>query len=61
MPPSEKRVDFAYNAASQITQLTRYADTSGLEFVAHTFYAYDGIGRLARLLHSTDELPLPGG
>jgi YD repeat-containing protein len=29
--------------------------------VAHRFYAYDGIGRLARLLHSTDELPLPLG
>jgi RHS repeat-associated protein len=56
---AEKRVDFAYNAASQITQLTRYADTSGLEFVAHTFYAYDGIGRLTKLLH-TEDGSLPG-
>jgi RHS repeat-associated protein len=56
---AEKRVDFSYNAASQITQLTRYADTSGLEFVAHTFYDYDGIGRLTKLLH-TEEGSLPG-
>jgi RHS repeat-associated protein len=51
---AEKRVDFAYNAASQSTKVTRYADLSGFEFVSNTFSSYDGMGRLAKLLHSED-------
>jgi RHS repeat-associated protein len=57
---AEKRVDFAYNAASQFSKISRYADWGGFELVANTFYAYDGIGRLSSLIHSTDsEPPLP--
>ena len=51
---AEKRIDFAYNAASQFDTISRYADLSGSEFVANTFFAYDGMGRLASLIHSTD-------
>jgi RHS repeat-associated protein len=59
---AEKRVDFAYNAASQFSQISRYADWGGFELVASTFYAYDGIGRLSSLIHATDsEPPLPVG
>jgi YD repeat-containing protein len=56
---AEKRVDFAYNAASQFTQLTRYADVSGSQFVTSTFYGYDAMGRLLSLLHTTESAP-PG-
>ena len=56
---ADKRIDVAYNAASQYTQVTRYADISGFEFVANTFYTYDGIGRLSKLLH-TEDATAPG-
>ena len=56
---ADKRIDFAYNAASQYTQVTRYADISGFEFVANTFYTYDGLGRLSKLLH-TEDATAPG-
>jgi RHS repeat-associated protein len=56
---AEKRVDFAYNAASQFAQLTRYADVSGSQLVANSFYGYDGMGRLLSLFHATDSAP-PG-
>jgi RHS repeat-associated protein len=51
---AEKRVDFAYTAASQFSKISRYADWGGFELVANTFYDYDGIGRLSSLIHSTD-------
>jgi hypothetical protein len=51
---AEKRVDFAYNAASQFTQLASYADVPGTQLVANTFYGYDGMGRLLSLFHTTD-------
>ncbi|MCI0357229.1 MAG: HNH endonuclease [Planctomycetaceae bacterium] len=56
---AEKRVDFSYNAASQFDKITRYADLGGFEFVANTFYAYDGMGRLTKLLH-TEDATAPG-
>lgn len=58
---AEKRVDFAFNAASQFDTITRYADLGGFEFVANTFFGYDGMGRLSSLIHSTDtEAPISG-
>jgi RHS repeat-associated protein len=53
---AEKRVDFAYNAASQYASIARYDDLdggSGNE-VATTAYGYDGIGRLTSLAHTHD-------
>src|SRR5262249_27702054 len=49
-----KRADYAYDSKSQVTKLTRYADATGTEFVANSFYGYDNIGRLTSLIHSMD-------
>jgi RHS repeat-associated protein len=51
---AEKRVDFAYNAASQFSSITRYKDTDGLvgDLIANSAYTYDGIGRLTGLAHT---------
>jgi RHS repeat-associated protein len=49
-----KRANFVYDARSQVTKLTRYADASGTEFVANSFLSYDDIGRLKQLTHTMD-------
>jgi RHS repeat-associated protein len=50
---AEKRVDFAYNAASQFDTITRYADLVGTELVATTTFGYEeGIGRLESIAHA---------
>jgi YD repeat-containing protein len=49
---ADKRIDFAYDAASSLTKLDRYADQSATEHVASTHYTYDGLGRLKKLLHT---------
>jgi RHS repeat-associated protein len=51
---ADKRVDFSYNADGQFNQIDRYADASGTQRVASTFYAYDDMGRMTSLIHSTD-------
>ena len=56
-----KRVDFAYDAASQYTKLTRYADIAGLQHVASSHYTHDLLGRMTKLTHNTVSLPLPLG
>ena len=45
-----KRVDMGYDAASQLTTLTRYNDLAGTEGVQST-YTYDAGGRLVDLTH----------
>lgn len=52
VPIAEKRVDYAYDAASQLATITRFADLSGTTFVAETSHNYDGAGRLTDLDHS---------
>jgi RHS repeat-associated protein len=49
---AEKRVDFAYDAASRWQTITRYKDLSGFELVATSTYAFDNAGRLTDLLHA---------
>jgi RHS repeat-associated protein len=51
---AEKRVDLAYNSASQYTSIKRYDDLTGGggDLAAETAYEYDGIGRLTDLTHS---------
>jgi RHS repeat-associated protein len=50
---AEKRVDFAYNAASQFDTITRYADLAGTDLVATTTFGYEaGIGRLESIAHA---------
>jgi RHS repeat-associated protein len=46
-----KRIDFAYNAAGQFTQIDRYQSTGTSNNVAQTFFGYDGIGGLKDLDH----------
>ena len=48
-----KRVDFAYDAASRRTTLTRYSDLAGTTPVLATLYAYDAADRLTTLTHQT--------
>ncbi len=43
----------AYDAANQMTSLTRYADNDGSLVVATSNYVYDNAGRLTNLTHST--------
>jgi RHS repeat-associated protein len=49
---ADKRVDFAYNAASRWQTITRYEDLSGFELVATSTYAFDNAGRLTDLTHA---------
>ncbi|HMP05624.1 MAG TPA: hypothetical protein PJ982_04685, partial [Lacipirellulaceae bacterium] len=46
-----KRVDFAYNAASQTTSIARYAIPTTADLVASSAYTYDTAGRLEEILH----------
>ncbi len=50
----QKRVDFAYNAAGQTTDIDRYWALAGgsSNLAASTDYTYDGIGRLTNLAHA---------
>jgi RHS repeat-associated protein len=56
---ADKRIDFAYNVAGQYESISRFADQAATEFVANTFYSYDGMGRLSKLLH-TEDASAPG-
>jgi RHS repeat-associated protein len=56
---ADKRIDFAYDASGAFTKISRYADQAATEFVANTFFSYDGMGRLSKLLH-TEDATAPG-
>ncbi len=47
-----KRIEFNYNEISQYTSINRYAATSATEFVAASYYFYDDMNRLTKLVHS---------
>ena len=49
---ADKRVDMSYNAASGMTEMTRYSDLAGTNLVALSNYTYDEAGRLIDLTHS---------
>jgi len=49
---AEKRVDFAYNAVGQFTDIDRYQNLTGTQLVAHTDFGYDNLGRLTQIAHS---------
>jgi YD repeat-containing protein len=51
-PVSEKRVDLAYNAASEYTTISRYEDLAGTQLVATSTYTHDAAGRLTALTHA---------
>jgi RHS repeat-associated protein len=48
---TSKRVDLAYDAASQMTGLNRYRDLAGTVSVANSSYSYDLVGRLTNLAY----------
>jgi YD repeat-containing protein len=52
-PVADKRIDLAYNAASQFTTIVRYKSLSGGSgnIVADTSHVYDNAGRLTSMLH----------
>ncbi|MCA6546513.1 MAG: DUF2778 domain-containing protein [Pseudanabaena sp. M085S1SP2A07QC] len=47
-----KRVDYTYNAISQVTNKKRYSDITGTNLVAETNHIYDSINRLTNIIHS---------
>jgi hypothetical protein len=49
---ADKRIELAYDAASAVTKIDRYADQTTNEHVASTHFTYDGLGRLKKLLHT---------
>jgi YD repeat-containing protein len=49
---AEKRIDLAYDAASQWQTITRYADLAGTKLVAQSDYTFDAAGRLTALAHA---------
>ena len=53
---AEKRVDFAYNATGQFTDIDRFKDLDGgsTHHVVETDFVYDGLGRLTDLTHTHD-------
>ena len=51
---TDKRVDMAYDVASQMTELVRYSDLEGTQLVAQSDYVYDSAGRLTDLTHGQD-------
>jgi hypothetical protein len=46
-----KRVDMAYNRASQLIGIDRFSDLNGTQLVAESDYFYDSLGRLIQLKH----------
>jgi RHS repeat-associated protein len=51
---SSKRIDFNYNALAKITSISRYADLTGNNLVAHSTYLYDDKSRLVELNHTNN-------
>jgi YD repeat-containing protein len=54
------RIDLSYDAASQLTGLTRYEDLAGTKLVAASAWTYDTAGRLTALTHHRGATTLAG-
>jgi len=50
---ADKRVDFTYNAASQLSAIDRYASLDVSSPVVATTYDYDATGRLEQIVHGS--------
>jgi RHS repeat-associated protein len=48
---SDKRADFGYDAAGRLSSINRYADATGVEFVAGGVYSHDDANRLTGLVY----------
>ncbi|HEY2415095.1 MAG TPA: RHS repeat-associated core domain-containing protein [Pirellulaceae bacterium] len=55
---TDKRVDFTYDAASQMTGVARFSDLAGAQSVAASAYVYDNAGRLTSLTHTHAASPI---
>ena len=55
-----KRVDFAYDAASQFDTITRYANLAGTQLVAQSAYTFDNASRLTGLSYTKGQTTLAG-
>jgi hypothetical protein len=49
---SNKRLDFQYNDANQLVEMSRFSNLSGSALVAQSLYDYDKTGRLKAIAHS---------
>lgn len=49
---AEKRVDFAYNALGQFSEIERFSNLAGTSVVANSTYGYDALARLTSLAHT---------
>jgi len=57
---AEKRIDLAYDAASQWATITRYANLAGTQLVATSTYTFDNASRLTALSHTKGVNTLAG-
>ena len=57
---AEKRIDLAYDAASQWDTIARYADLAGTDLVVESSWTYDNASRLTALSHTKGESTLAG-
>jgi len=55
---TDARVDFTYNAISQIAAIDRYTDLAAADTPIHTALTYDDAARLTDIAHSLDAAPL---
>ncbi|WP_019498357.1 RHS repeat-associated core domain-containing protein [Pseudanabaena sp. PCC 6802] len=55
---TDKRVDYAYNAVGQSTNVKRFSDLAGTQSVAETTHTYDRLNRLSTINHSKGGTPL---
>ena len=57
---AQKRIDLAYDAASQRDTITRYADLAATDLVAESSWTYDNASRLTDLTHAKGANTLAG-
>jgi RHS repeat-associated protein len=57
---AEKRVDFAYDALSRFSTISRYEDLAGTKNVANSTFTYDATGRVTNLSHAKGATTLAG-
>jgi RHS repeat-associated protein len=55
---TDKRVDYAYNAVGQPTNVKRFSDLAGTQSVAETTHTFDRLNRLTTINHSRGGTPL---
>ena len=49
---AQARLDYIYNDRNEVTELKRYSDTAGTQFIGNTVYTYDDAGRLTNIANN---------